>query len=71
VSADFRREFERRAGALRRYDVWQRRHPSVLDPRTAIEGVGFLWRLLPPESRERPVDTGGIERMRRILALLR
>ena len=71
MSDAFRREFERRAEALRRYDQWQQRHPSVLDPSAAIESIGFLWRLLPPESRERPVDTSGIERMRRILALLR
>ena len=65
------RAFQQRAEALRRFGRWQEQHPSVLDPRVAVEGVGWLWQLLPQESRERPLDTRGIQRMRRLLAVLR
>jgi hypothetical protein len=71
MGSDVREAFRRRAEALRRFDRWRERHPSVLDPRVALESVGWLWQLLPPESRERPLDTSGIERMRRLLAVLR
>lgn len=71
MSNAFRDAFQQRAEALRRFDRWQQRQRSVIDPGVAIEGVGWLWHLLPPESRERPVDTRGIERMRRLLAVLR
>lgn len=71
MSDAIRRDYQQRAEALRRYDRWQERHPSVLDARVALESIGFLWELLPPGSRERPLDTSGIERMRRLLAVLR
>lgn len=71
MSDAFRSAFRQRTEALRRFDRWKQRHPSDIDPRVAIEGIGWLWQLLPPESRERPLDTRGIERMRRVLAVLK
>jgi hypothetical protein len=71
MSQDLRDGFRRRAEAMRQFDRWQQQHPSPIDPRVAIEAVGWLWQLLPAASRERPLDARGIERMRRSLAVLR
>jgi len=56
--------------ALRRFASWQATSPDDVPPRVALEGVGLLWDLLPPRSRERPVETAGVQRMHSILARL-
>lgn len=64
-------EFRQSAEALRRFEQWERDHPAVLDARVALAGIGWIWQLLPEESRRRPLDVSGIDRMRRTLAVLR
>ena len=59
------------AEAMRRFERWQRDHPANLESGVAIEGIGWIWQLLPAESRERPLDPTGVERMRRTMAVLR
>lgn len=42
-----------------------------LSPQTVVEGLDFLYKLLPEESRHRPIDPSGIMIMRRALAHLK
>lgn len=57
-----------RSEALARFERWSRRMPTALDPAATLACLGFLWDLLPPESRQRPVDTAGVAAMHRLLA---
>jgi len=57
-----------RSGALKRYEGWSRGGPSALDAAATLACLGFLWELLPPETRQRPVDTAGVATMHRLLA---
>lgn len=57
--------------ALRRFNEWEEKNPLRMEPAEAIAAVGFLYDLLPPESRERPVDVSGIRKMHRDLSVLR
>ncbi|BCW93411.1 MAG: hypothetical protein KatS3mg007_1305 [Thermoanaerobaculum sp.] len=43
---------------------------SFLSPSAAVASVGFLYQLLPPESRKRPPDVRGVALMHRMLAVL-
>jgi hypothetical protein len=36
----------------------------MLTPEAAVSAIGALYQLLPPGSRQRPVDTTGVARMR-------
>lgn len=56
--------------ALRRFNEWEEKNPIRLEPAEAIAAVGFLYDLLPPESRERPIDPSGIMKMHRALSVL-
>lgn len=54
--------------ALARFERWSGRMPTALDPAATLACLGFLWDLLPPDSRQRPVDTAGVAAMHRMLA---
>ncbi len=43
---------------------------SFMSPSAAVAGVGFLYQLLPPESRKGPPDVQGVALMHRMLAVL-
>lgn len=60
---------ERRA-AWERYARWEATQKRCLSPSVAIASVGFLYQLLPPESRSRPVATRGVATLHRLLAVL-
>ena len=64
-------EVEHRARALARFAEWEERSRIDYSASVAIEGVAFLWELLPHESRERPPDPSGVRRMHAILGQLR
>ena len=57
--------------ARSRFNEWEAKNPIRLEPAEAVAAVGFLYDLLPPESRERPVDPSGIMKMHRALSVLR
>jgi hypothetical protein len=61
----------RRAAALRLFDRWQARQPVAMEPAVAIAAIGWIWQLLPAPSRQRDPDPRGIERMQKLLAVLR
>ncbi len=61
----------RRRRALALFEEWERRHPSHIGDAAAIAGVGFLYDLLPPASRYRPVDVTGVRELHRRLRYLR
>ncbi len=60
----------RHLSALRTFNEWEERNPMRLGPAEAIAAIGFLYDVLPPESRERPIDTSGIQKMHRALSVL-
>jgi len=62
--------FERRRRALERFARWEAENPVVLSPADSFAAVAFLYSLLPPASRTRPVDTAGIATLRQLLAVL-
>ena len=64
-------DFLARAEALKRFNEWERRNPLYLTDAQAIESLGAIIEMLPPESRVRPVSTEGIEKMRRALSVLK
>jgi hypothetical protein len=60
----------RRETALKRFAAWEALHPATATPEAALNGIGLLYELLPPESRSRPVDTSGVQQLHRCLAVL-
>ena len=56
-----------RSEALARFATWEASHAIKLTPAAAIAAIGTLYRLLPPESRRRPVDPAGVARMHEAL----
>lgn len=59
-----------RTAALERFAAWEADHPPRQSSAQALEGIGFLYELLPPEARARPVDPSGVMKLHRALALL-
>jgi hypothetical protein len=59
-----------RAAALARFAAWEEQSPARLGPEAALSGVSFLYDLLPPAARARPVDASGVVAMQRALAVL-
>lgn len=64
-------QFLARAGALRRFNNWEARHPIRMGEEEALAGVGALYDLMPLESRHRVIDPGGLATMRRALSHLK
>ena len=63
--------FRRYTESLRRFAVWESSQRFV--PQSAADAVaaaGFLYDLLPQESRTRPVDVSGVRILHSTLALL-
>lgn len=59
---------------LRAWAGYERRRPqrqTQLSPTGAVASVGFLSQLLPPASRQRPIDPQGAAALHRALAGLR
>lgn len=56
--------------ALRRFNEWEEKNPVRLEAAETVAAIGFLYDLLPPESRERPIDPSGIMKMHRALSVL-
>jgi hypothetical protein len=63
--------FSDRQKALHDFNEWEKNHPLEMSPQTAVEGLDFLFQLLPEASRQRPIDPSGIMIMRRALAHLK
>jgi hypothetical protein len=63
--------FSDRQKALHDFNEWEKKHPLEMSPQTAVEGLDFLYQLLPEASRQRPIDPSGIMIMRRALAHLK
>jgi hypothetical protein len=63
--------FSDRKKALHSFNEWEKKHPLELSPQLAVEGLDFLYNLLPEASRHRPIDPSGIMIMRRALAHLK
>lgn len=66
-----RARIRQRANALAAFGEWERKHYARLlhlDPGQAIRIIGEIVALLPEESRQRPVDTGGVQRLHKILS---
>lgn len=63
---------QERNAALGRYEAWESTHPHELDPAAAVRAVGFLYELLPHDTRHRDDDRRfeGVRRMREALAVL-
>ncbi len=55
-----RRAVQDRLDAHARFDEWVAAHPTRLSPAAAVAAAGRLYELLPPSSRTRPVDPGGV-----------
>lgn len=63
--------FSARQRTFERFHVWQKKQTLEISIQAALEGLDFLYQLLPEASRQRPVDPSGIMIMRRALAHLR
>jgi len=66
-----RAEVDLRTRALVCFSEWETQLQNRCPASVAVEGVGFIWDMLPPESRERPVKPAGVQRMHTILRHLR
>jgi hypothetical protein len=53
-----------RTEAFRKYNLWESRHPMALGAEKAIEAVGAIYDLIPPEFRRKEVDITGLRLMR-------
>ncbi len=53
---------------LRRFAEWQDCHPASFSPAESIAAVAFLFELLPPASRARPVSADGVVALHRLLS---
>ena len=71
MQKDTKNLFSDRQKALQGFNEWKKKHPLGLSPQTAVEGLDFLYNLLPEESRQRPIDPSGIMIMRQALAHLK
>lgn len=71
MQKDTKNLFLDRQIALQCFNEWGGKHPRELSPQTAVEGLDFLYNLLPEESRQRPIDPSGIMIMRQALAHLK
>lgn len=71
MQKDTKNLFSDRQKALQGFNEWEKKHLLELSPQTAVEGLDFLYKLLPEESRHRPIDPSGIMIMRRALAHLK
>jgi len=71
MQKDNKKLFSDRQKALQGFNEWGDRHWLELSPQAALEGLDFLYNLLPEESRHRPIDPSGIMIMRRALAVLK
>lgn len=63
--------FSDRQKMLQSFNEWVKKQPLELSPQLAIEGLDFLYSLLPEASRHRPIDPSGIMIMHRALAQLK
>jgi hypothetical protein len=70
AAAEIQSAFRGRAEAFRRYAEWEAKHVETYQAADAVAGVGWLYELLPVECRQRPIDTQGIAKLHRSLALL-
>lgn len=68
--ADLAAVFRRRAEGLQRFAEWNARAATRLGPEAALEGVAFLYELLPPASRSRLLDASGVRALHASLAVL-
>ncbi len=62
---------QQRTNALAEFGDWERRQYAGfphLDPGQAIRIIGEIVALLPEDSRQRPVDTNGVQRLHKILS---
>jgi hypothetical protein len=71
MQKDTKNLFLNRQKALQSFNKWGKKHPAQLSPQSAVEGLDFLYKLLPEESRHRPIDPSGIMIMHRALAHLK
>jgi hypothetical protein len=71
MQKDNKNLFSDRQKALHDFNEWEKKHPLEMSPQTAVEGLDFLYQLLPEASRHRPIDPSGIMIMRRALAHLK
>jgi hypothetical protein len=69
AAVEIQSAFRRRAEAFRRYAEWEAKHIETYQPADAVAGVGWLYELLPVECRQWPIDTRGIAKLHRCLAL--
>jgi hypothetical protein len=67
MSSAQRRAMQERLAAHARFDEWVSAHPTRLSPAAAVAAGGRLYDLLPPSSRTRPVDPGGVMTLHRLL----
>jgi hypothetical protein len=71
MQKDTKNLFSDRQKALQSFSEWGKKHQLGLSPQTAVEGLDFLYNLLPEESRHRTIDPSGIMIMRQALAHLK
>jgi len=71
MQKDTKNLFLDRKKALRDFNEWEKTHLRELSPQIAVEGLDFLYNLLPEASRHRPIDPSGIMIMHRALAHLK
>ena len=71
MQKDTKNLFLDRQIALQGFNEWGGKHPQELSPQAAVEGLDFLYNLLPEASRLRPIDPSGIMIMHRALAHLK
>jgi hypothetical protein len=67
---DLKAAMRARGVAFERFNVWQSTHPSRLSSQAALEAIGALYELLPPASRQRPIDPAGVITFHEILRRL-
>ena len=71
MQKDTKNLFSDRQKALQGFNEWEKKHPLELSPQRAVEGLDFLYKLLPEASRQHPIDPSGIMLMRLALAHLK
>lgn len=71
MQTDTKDLFSTRQKAFQRFHAWQEKQTLEMSIQTALEGLDFLYQLLPEASRQRPIDPSGIMIMRRALAHLK
>jgi hypothetical protein len=53
----------KRVEALKKFNAWETKHLSFMNPQAALAGIVMLYELMPKESRRRPVNPNGIKAM--------